>query len=351
MSKNLDQIFTANPITSNASTDLMYFMQSPYSSGTDAGMTYANFAAQFGAPYTPAALTESNDTNVTLTLGGTPATALLHAVSITAGWTGTLAPIRGGLGINTVPTNGQVPIGNGTTYTAAALTQGTGITITNGAGSITIAATGAVPLSFAADSGTATPSANSITITGGGIGLTTTGSGSTIGLTGTLNVANGGTGDASFTAYSVICGGTTSTGALQSVASVGTAGQVLTSNGAAALPTWQNAGLATVDQTTGSVTMAVNTQYITDNGASLVTYTLPTTCALGSVFYIVGKSSGGWKVAQNSGQQINLGSSPTTLGATGFIASTNQYDGLEIVCITADTTFACRGVQGAITVN
>lgn len=48
----------------------------------------------------------------------------------------------GGLGITTVPTNGQIPIGNGTTYTAATLTAGAGISITNGAGSITIAASG-----------------------------------------------------------------------------------------------------------------------------------------------------------------------------------------------------------------
>ena len=37
----------------------------------------------------------------------------------------------------------------------------------------------------------------------------------------------------------MLCGGTTSTGAYQSVASVGTSGQVLTSNGASALPTFQ----------------------------------------------------------------------------------------------------------------
>lgn len=47
---------------------------------------------------TGAALTRTNDTNVTLTLGGTPATALLQATSITAGWAGTLAVARGGTG-------------------------------------------------------------------------------------------------------------------------------------------------------------------------------------------------------------------------------------------------------------
>lgn len=47
---------------------------------------------------TPAALTKTDDTNVTVTLGGTPASALLAATSITMGWTGTLSIARGGTG-------------------------------------------------------------------------------------------------------------------------------------------------------------------------------------------------------------------------------------------------------------
>jgi len=43
---------------------------------------------------TPSALTKVDDTNVTLTLSGTPSTALLQPVTITAGWTGTLADSR-----------------------------------------------------------------------------------------------------------------------------------------------------------------------------------------------------------------------------------------------------------------
>lgn len=54
--------------------------------------------------------------------------------------TGTLGVGRGGLGITTTPTNGQIPIGNGTTYVAATIT-GTAnqVTVTNGAGTITLA--------------------------------------------------------------------------------------------------------------------------------------------------------------------------------------------------------------------
>jgi len=54
-----------------------------------------------------------------------------------------------------------------------------------------------------------------------------------------LPVSRGGTGVGAFTPYAVLCGGATGTGVLQAIASLGTAGQVLTSNGAGALPTMQ----------------------------------------------------------------------------------------------------------------
>jgi len=62
-------------------------------------------------------------------------------------------------------------------------------------------------------------------------------------------VTDGGTGLSATTAYAVLCGGTTSTAALQSIASVGTSGQVLTSNGAGALPTFQTAAGGTPRRT------------------------------------------------------------------------------------------------------
>jgi hypothetical protein len=64
------------------------------------------------------------------------------------------------------------------------------------------------------------------------------------GVTGQLPVANGGTGLATATAYSVVFSGTTSTGAFQATAGPGTAGQLLTSNGAGALPTFQTSTAA-----------------------------------------------------------------------------------------------------------
>jgi len=57
-----------------------------------------------------------------------------------------------------------------------------------------------------------------------------------------MPIVEGGTGDSSVTAYSVVCGGTTDTGALQVVSGLGSSSEVLTSNGAGMLPTWQTAG-------------------------------------------------------------------------------------------------------------
>jgi hypothetical protein len=62
---------------------------------------------------TPSALTKVDDTNVTLTLGGTPSTALLESTSITVGWSGELAVSRGGTGAGTFTAN-SVLLGNGT---------------------------------------------------------------------------------------------------------------------------------------------------------------------------------------------------------------------------------------------
>lgn len=60
-------------------------------------------------------------------------------VSLTTGVTGTLPIANGGTGLATTPTDGKLLIGNGTGYTLANLTAGTGITVTNGAGSIELA--------------------------------------------------------------------------------------------------------------------------------------------------------------------------------------------------------------------
>lgn len=165
------------------------------------------------------------------TTGLTPSTATTGAITVA----GTLAVANGGTGITAFGTGVATALGNNVT----------------GSGGIVLATspTLTTPLLGTPTSGTLTnctglPLTTGITgtlaTTNGGTGSTsTTYCSLTTNVTGTLPVANGGTGRTTNTAYAVICGGTTTGGAEQSIASVGTAGQVLTSNGASALPTFQ----------------------------------------------------------------------------------------------------------------
>ena len=77
----------------------------------------------------------------------------------------------------------------------------------------------------------------------GTVGATTPAAGAftTLSATTAIPVTSGGTGIATTTAYSVVFTGTTATGAFQATAGPGTAGYLLTSNGAGALPTFQAA--------------------------------------------------------------------------------------------------------------
>lgn len=112
--------------------------------------------------------------------------------SVTAGtfvgtWAGTTLAISvGGTGLTGTPSNGQLLIGNGSGYTLAAITAGSGISITNGGGSISIAAL------------SAGGSVTSVNVSGGTTGLTFSGgpvtTSGTITAAGTLAAANGGTG-------------------------------------------------------------------------------------------------------------------------------------------------------------
>ncbi len=93
--------------------------------------------------------------------------------------------------------------------------------------------------------------------------------------------------------------------------------------------------------TATSQQMTANNGYIANN-AGLVTLTLPTTSAVGSVINITGKGAGGWLISQGAGQQIKVSPETTTLGIGGSLASNAQYDGIELVCITADTIWSAK---------
>jgi len=168
------------------------------------------------------------------TTGLTPSTATTGAITVA----GTLAVTNGGTGITAFGTGVATALGQNVTGSGGIVLATSPTLVTPALGT---------PTSGTLTSCTGLPLSTGITgtlaITNGGTGSTsTTYCNLTTNVTGTLPVANGGTGRTTNTAYAVICGGTTTGGAEQSIASVGTAGQILTSNGAGALPTFQDAG-------------------------------------------------------------------------------------------------------------
>jgi hypothetical protein len=100
-----------------------------------------------------------------------------------------------------------------------------------------------------------------------------------------------------------------------------------------------------VDETGASVTMAANTGYTSDDGATLVTFTLPTTSAIGDFVEINGKGAGGWTIVQAVGQQIHINGVSTTSGATGTLSSTGQFDAVRLRCLTANTIWEVVSMQ------
>ena len=282
-------------------------------------------------------------------------------------------------------TSGQIVIGGTTTPAAATLTQGTGISITNGNNSISIAAATSVATSYTCNSGSAVPSANTLTINGGTTGLTTLGSGATISLTGTLAVTNGGTGLTSVAQGDILYASASNT--LTTLAKNTSATRYLSNTGTSNNPAWAQVDLSNgvtgnlpvtnlnsgtnasattfwrgdgtwatpsaleyswTNVTGTSQTMAANNGY-TANNAGLVTLTLPTTAAYGTIIRVQGVGAGGWKIAQNAGQSIKFGATTTTTGITGNLQSTNQYDGIGLLCVVADTTWVALGSIGNIT--
>lgn len=112
-----------------------------------AALSSNGLVARTGAG-TASARTITAGANIAVTNGdgvsGNPAVALSGVVPIA----------NGGLGVNTSPAVGAVPIGTGSGYSVAQLTAGSGISITNTSGSITINL--ATPLNYNVDGGSAT---------------------------------------------------------------------------------------------------------------------------------------------------------------------------------------------------
>lgn len=160
---------------------------------------------------------------------------------------------------------------------------------------------------------------------------------------GTAVVAGGGTGDTSFTAYSVITGGTTSTGALQNVSGVGTSGQVLTSNGAGTLPTWQT---PTAVPIAANTTVSLIDDFIGVSGGTAAGQTI--------------NSSLSWRPPQSNSSIITQAQTALDSGHPGLIkfgglTSVNNVYGLMLCSLNANSLGSSNASiilgGGAITLN
>lgn len=100
-----------------------------------------------------------------------------------------------------------------------------------------------------------------------------------------VTVAQGGTGLTTTTAYGLIAAGTTSTGNFQQVSGLGTSGQVLTSNGAGALPTWQSpsGALSWQSAQTSGFTAVAGRAYPCNTTSAAFTVTLPASPSAGDL--------------------------------------------------------------------
>lgn len=118
------------------------------------------------------------------------------------------------------------------------------------------------------------------------------------------------------------------------------------------LPSWGTAPitLSWLVVTTTTQAAVINTGYVTNN-ASLVTVTLPTTAAVGSVIEVSGMGLGGWKIAQPTSVAIHFGIWDTTTGISGYLASTHKRDAVRLVCIVANTEWnVAPGALGNINI-
>jgi hypothetical protein len=152
-----------------------------------------------------------------------------------AGLSATLAVASGGTGITTAPANGALLIGNGTGYTSATVTAGSGISVTNASGSITVAAS-------------------------------------------TIPVANGGTGQTTYTNGQLLIGNTTGNTLTKATLTAGTG--ITITNGAGSISIAASGGGG------GGFTAM---QVFTSNG----TFTVPTGITTVKVTVVGGGGGGG----------------------------------------------------------
>ena len=242
---------------------------------------------------------------------------LYNLYTITGSGTGVTPVINGGTGLSTIPSNGQLLIGNGTGYTLNTLGYGAGISVTNGSGTIVVANTGVLSniagtgISVSGATGNVTiANAGVLSFAGGSTGLTpSTATAGNVNLAGTLVAANGGTGFASYAIGDLLYANTTTT--LAKLADVAT-GNALISGGVSTAPSWGKIGLTT--HVSGVLPIANGgtngTATPTNYGVSYGTGSAYAFTAAGTTGQILTATTGGaptWAAPATSGTVTSVG--------------------------------------------
>lgn len=288
---------TLSKLAGNITTAKQYLSQT----GSGAVSAAPAWATITGSDITGAALTKTDDTNVTLTLGGTPTTALLRAASITVGWTGTLGLTRGGTAASLTASNGGIVYSTASALAILAGTATAGQMLQSGASTTPAWSTTTYPATNAINTLLYASSAN---------------------VMAALATANNG----------VLI--TSNSGVPSWLANSGTAGFVLTANSGAP-PSWQSAGAVT--------NHAPTIQKFTSGSG---TYTTPTSPAP-LYIRVVAQGGGGGGNGSGSGAGGGTTGGNTTFGTTLIVANGGVVAGSATASLGAAIGIAVPGTQGS----
>lgn len=205
---------------------------------------------------------------------------------------------KGDIFVRSTTANSRLPVGSDGQMLVADSTQAIGVKYINPTSGGTVTTVSIVPANGLTGSVLNPTTTSAITlgttltgiVKGNGTALVVATAGTDYYAPAGLDVAvvDGGTGVSTLTAYAPIFGGTTWTGALQS-GTVGSTGQIMTSNGASSIPTFQNlsipsyartpvaisalSNLGTTTSTTIYIDREITLYYITANVYWTVSYT------------------------------------------------------------------------------